>query len=134
MNRRQAREIALQVLFQTTLSNTDRKIAIDAVNGEGVPVDPFVVRLLNEISSHETEIDRQIKAHLVNWSFDRIGNIDKTILRLAICEMLYFDDIPTTVSINEAVELCRKYGDEQTRKFVNGILSSISKEIETKNR
>ncbi|TGA96387.1 transcription antitermination factor NusB [Sporolactobacillus shoreae] len=129
MNRRQAREMALQVLFQMTLSSTDRETAIDAVNENGLPVDPYVSRLLDEIGLHEKEIDQLIKEHLVNWSFDRIGNIDKTILRLAVCEMMYFEDVPTTVSINEAIELCRKYSDEVTRKFVNGVLSSISKEI-----
>lgn len=128
MNRRQAREMALQVLFQMTLSGTDRQTAIDAVNEAGKPVDRFVYRLIDETISHEADIDKLIGRHLVNWSFERLGNIDKTILRLAACEILYFDDVPENVSINEALELCRTYGDEQTRKFVNGVLSGISKE------
>ncbi|GGL55474.1 transcription antitermination factor NusB [Sporolactobacillus putidus] len=129
MNRRQAREMALQALFQITLSDTDRETAIEAVKTDSKPVDPFVDRLLNETVAHEKEIDRLIGKHLVHWSFDRIGNIDKTILRLAVCEMLYFDDVPKTVTINEAIELCKKYSDEETRRFVNGVLSGISKEI-----
>ncbi|MDD9149301.1 MULTISPECIES: transcription antitermination factor NusB [unclassified Sporolactobacillus] len=130
MNRRQAREMALQALFQITLSDTDKKTAIEAVKKEdGKPVDPFVDRLLNETIAHQQEIDQLIGKHLVHWSFGRIGNIDKTILRLAVCEMLFFNDVPKTVTMNEAIELCKKYGDEETRKFVNGVLSGISKEI-----
>ncbi|WP_028983831.1 transcription antitermination factor NusB [Sporolactobacillus terrae] len=131
MNRREARQLALQALFQMTLSDIDRKSAIDAVKDEGESVDPFVTRLLDQTLDHEEAIDQLISKHLKNWSLDRVGNIDKTILRLAVCEIMYFDDIPLTVSVNEAVELCKIYSDEQTRKFVNGVLSGISKEIET---
>jgi N utilization substance protein B len=131
MNRRQARKMALQALFQMTLSNTDRVTALEAVHDSGDPTDPFVNHLLDQTLDHEKEIDSLISKHLQNWSLDRVGNIDKTILRLAVCEILYLDDIPVTVSVNEAVELCKIYSDEQTRKFVNGVLSGISKEIET---
>lgn len=129
MNRRQAREMALQALFQITLSDTDRETAIEAVKTDSQPVDPFVDRLLNGTMAHEKDIDLLIRKHLAHWSFERVGNIDKTILRLAVCEMLYFDDVPNTVAMNEAIELCKKYSDEQTRRFVNGVLSGISKEI-----
>lgn len=131
MKRRQSREMALQVLFQMMLSGTDKKTAWDAVSEQDIPVDPFVDRLLDTISVHEKEIDQWISRHLVNWSFDRIGNIDKAILRLAVSELLYFDDIPDTVTISEAVELCRKFSDEKSRKFVNGVLSSITRELES---
>ncbi|MET1247815.1 transcription antitermination factor NusB [Sporolactobacillus sp. STCC-11] len=133
MNRRQARKMALQALFQMTLSNTDRVTALEAVHDSGDPTDPFVNHLLDQTLGHEKEIDRLISKHLQNWSLDRVGNIDKTILRLAVCEILYLDDIPVTVSVNEAVELCKIYSDEQTRKFVNGVLSGISKEIEAED-
>ena len=112
-----------------SLSGTDERTAIEAASEGKGSVDPYVDRLLAATTAHEQEIDRLIAKHLVNWSFERIGNIDKTILRLAVCEMCYFDDIPASVSINEAVELCRTFSDEQSRKFVNGVLSSIEKEI-----
>ncbi|MCQ2011479.1 MAG: transcription antitermination factor NusB [Sporolactobacillus sp.] len=133
MNRREARKMALQALFQMTLSKTDRAMALEAVNDSGKPIDSFVDRLLDQTLKNEEDIDQLISKHLQNWSLDRIGNIDKTILRIAVCEILYFDDIPITVSVNEAIELCKIYSDEQTRKFVNGVLSGISKEIETKS-
>lgn len=127
MNRREARKIALQVLFQMTLSKTDRETAVAAVMESGEPLDPFIDQLLDKVLENQKEIDDQISKYLKNWSLSRIGNIDKTILRLAVCEMLYFGEIPATVSINEAVELCRLFSDEQSRIFVNGVLSSIAK-------
>ncbi|MCO7176597.1 transcription antitermination factor NusB [Sporolactobacillus kofuensis] len=129
MNRREARKMALQALFQMTLSATEKETALAAVNESGRPIDPFVSQLLDYTIENEAEIDRLISKHLKNWSLERVGNIDKTILRLAVCEILYFHDIPTTVTVNEAVELCKIYSDEQTRKFVNGVLAGISKEI-----
>lgn len=132
MKRRESREMALQVLFQMMLSGTERKMALDAVNEQHVSVDPFVDRLIDDTLSHEKEIDEWIGRHLVNWSFDRVGNIDKAILRLAVCELLYFEDVPDTVTISEAVELCRKFSDEKSRKFVNGVLSNITRELQNK--
>ncbi|RYL87848.1 transcription antitermination factor NusB [Sporolactobacillus sp. Y61] len=128
MNRRQARETALKVLFQMEVSGTERSTAVRAVNENDIPLDPFVNQLLDKTLNHLNDIDSIISKNLVNWSFDRLGNMDRTILRLAVCELRYFDDIPDTVTINEAVELCRTYSDEQSRRFVNGILSHISKE------
>ncbi|MDF2909798.1 MAG: transcription antitermination factor NusB [Sporolactobacillus laevolacticus] len=133
MNRREARKMALQALFQMTLSGTERATALNAVNESGQPIDPFVNQLLDNTLAHEKEIDHLISKHLKNWSLERVGNIDKTILRLAVSEILYFDDIPTTVTVNEAVELCKIYSDAQTRKFVNGVLAGISKEIATES-
>ncbi|RYM06016.1 transcription antitermination factor NusB [Sporolactobacillus sp. THM7-7] len=132
MNRRQAREMAMKALFQMSVGNTDQKTAIDVLNNADRAVDPFVTRLLNETTAHLKEIDRLIEKHLTHWSFERIGNIDRTILRLAVCELLYFDDVPNAVCMNEAVELCKRYGDEKTRRFVNGVLSGISGEMENK--
>lgn len=132
MKRRESREMALQVLFQMMLSGTERKMALDAVNEQHVSVDPFVDRLIDGTLNHEKEIDGWIGRHLVNWSFDRVGNIDKAILRLAVCELLYFEDVPDTVTISEAVELCRKFSDEKSRIFVNGVLSNITRELQNK--
>jgi transcription antitermination factor NusB len=132
MKRREAREMALQVLFQMMLSATDRAMALEAVNEQHVRVDPFVDRLLDSTLDHEKEIDQWINRHLVNWSFERIGNIDKAILRLAVCELIYFDDVPDTVTISEAVELCRKFSDEKSRKFVNGVLSNITRDLQSR--
>lgn len=128
MNRRKAREKAVQALFQIDVGGAEKEEAIAAITDPNQPADPFLEQLVNETERHEAAIDRTISRHLINWTFDRIGNIDKAILRLAVCEMLFIDDVPNSVAMNEAIELSKRFGDENTRKFVNGILSNISKE------
>jgi N utilization substance protein B len=76
---------------------------------------------------NKTDIDNKIKEHSVNWKFDRISKVDLSIMRLALAEILYFDDIPDSVSINEAVELAKKFGGENSGKFINGILGEITR-------
>ncbi|MFT8871095.1 MAG: transcription antitermination factor NusB [Sporolactobacillus sp.] len=128
MNRREARQAALQVLFQMTVSGTDKQTAVDAVSDNGTVPDSFAQMLVQRTLDNRQRIDQTISGSLKNWKIGRIGNIDRAILRLAVCEMLYFKDIPNSVSINEAVELCKIYSDDQSRIFVNGVLSGIAAE------
>ena len=74
-------------------------------------------------------VDKKIEDNLDNWKFDRIAKADLAILRTAVAEMLYVDSIPVSVSINEAVNLAKKYGDERSYKFVNSVLGKIAKSI-----
>ncbi|MFD2618346.1 transcription antitermination factor NusB [Terrilactibacillus laevilacticus] len=131
MNRRQAREKAVQALFQITVGQADAEEAIRNVQEmeTGSQSNPLFELLVHQTIHNMPHIDEQIKKHLINWQFDRIANIDKTILRLGTCELLYLDDIPSSVSLNEAVELAKRFGDEKTRKFVNGILSQIAVDL-----
>ena len=85
---------------------------------------------LRAVSDHHEEIDTVIKENLDKWSIDRIGRTDLAILRTAVAEMLYIDSIPCGVSINEAVELAKKYGDERSYAFINSVLSKIAKKPE----
>lgn len=126
MNRRQAREKAVQALFQISVGHTDPDEAIANVTESSDDPDPFLYKLIMTTVDNISNIDEKIKSHLINWHFDRIGNIDKTILRLAVCELEYFEDIPSSVTMNEAIELAKTFGDDKIRKFVNGILSKIS--------
>ena len=80
------------------------------------------------ISNNRLAIDEKIKSHLKDWDFNRINKVDLAILRLAIYEICYIDDIPCKVSINEAVELSKAFGEESSSSFVNGILAEIIKE------
>lgn len=126
MNRHQAREKALQILFQLEVNEKDPKQAINDFESEEGPLqDPFLLRLIEGVTEHKEEIDQIIAGHLVKWSFDRIATAEKTILRIAVFEMKYLDDVPKNVSINEAVELAHAYGDDKSGKFVNGVLSKI---------
>ena len=87
------------------------------------------VRTLEAVQDHHEEIDKMIGDHLDKWTIDRIGKTDLAILRTAVAEMLYVDDIPVGVSINEAVNLAKKYGDERSFAFINSVLGKISKSL-----
>lgn len=79
---------------------------------------------------HQVQLDEMISKHLVNWKLDRIANVDRAVLRLAVYEMVYVEDIPVNVSMNEAIELAKRFGDDKATKFVNGVLSNIKSDIE----
>lgn len=85
----------------------------------------FLKTLVEGVSTHKKELDEVITKHLENWTIDRIASVERTILRLAVFELKHQDDIPNSVSINEAVELANVFGDEKSGKFVNGVLSKI---------
>jgi N utilization substance protein B len=128
MKRRTAREKALQALFQVNVSNTEPNEAIEHVLDEEKP-DGFMNNLVFGTIEHEQELDSLITPHLVNWTIDRLANIDKTILRMAAYELKYEQDIPANVTLDEAVELAKAFGDDHSSKFVNGVLSKIKKQL-----
>lgn len=120
MKRRTAREEAFKILFQLDV-NEEHKYEEDKL-----PL--FTKQIVEGYIKNKNDVDQLIKDHLEKWSFDRIARVEKTILRLATYEIKYVDDIPHGVSINEAVELANKYGDEKSGKFVNGVLAKIIQE------
>ncbi|WP_188453694.1 transcription antitermination factor NusB [Virgibacillus oceani] len=124
MNRHTAREKAFQILFQLDMNDINPgKAAEDYL--ETMEIDAFLKKLVDGVASHKIEIDNMISEHLENWSIQRIASVEKTILRIATYEIKYVEDIPANVSINEAVELAKTFGDEKSGKFVNGVLSKI---------
>ncbi|MFC4617948.1 transcription antitermination factor NusB [Camelliibacillus cellulosilyticus] len=125
MNRRQAREKALQAIFQMNTGETSSEEAMSHVL-EDQPSDPFFEQLVITAAEHFDDIDTLIKKYLDKWPFHRLGHIDKAILRLAVCELLYFENIPVKVTLNEAIELAKTFGDDDTRRFTNGVLSTLA--------
>lgn len=123
MDRRTAREEAFKLLFQQEI-NTDKEVENEKMN-------PFTKKIVLGVIDKKEEIDQLISSHLKNWSYDRVALVEKTVLRIAVFEMTYLDDIPVGVSINEAVELSHTYGDEKSGKFVNGVLSNINEQKES---
>ncbi|MFC3039026.1 transcription antitermination factor NusB [Virgibacillus xinjiangensis] len=124
MNRHTAREKALQILFQMDLHENESQAEMEEMLvAEGN--EPFLRNLVEGVRQRKEELDGMITDKLENWSFDRIASVEKTILRIAVYEINYLDDIPSTVSINEAVELGNRFGDEKSGKFINGVLSKI---------
>jgi N utilization substance protein B len=127
MKRRIAREKAIQSLFQIDVSEIDRDEAIDHVldDGEERDRDEFLLSLVYGTTNHLEEIDEVIKQHLEKWSFERIGNVDRAILRMAVFEIKYIEEMPVRVSLNEAIDLAKVFGGEESGRFVNGVLSKI---------
>ncbi len=128
-HRRKARELALQILFQYDLTkgecNTDEFFKDKEIEDD---TKEFAIRLKDAVIEHLQEIDAIIKKKTKGWTLKRMAVVDRNVLRFAICEMMYFPDIPPKVTINEAIEIAKKYGSEDSGQFVNGILDSIYKE------
>ncbi len=128
--RRLSREMSLKVLFQIDLANTNMEETLkytfqnDNLSDE---VKEFTLLLVKGVLSNSSEIDKVIDKYTNNWSLERINNVDRNILRIAIYEILYLKNIPKSVSINEAVELAKKYGTKSSFSFVNGVLGKIDK-------
>lgn len=124
MKRREAREKALQTLFQ--LENTELTIqeAMEHIMEERK--DAFYEKLVSGTVQHQSEIDTALAEKLENWSFDRIAKIERTILRLAAYELIYTPETPKSVVLNEAIELSKTFGDDKSSKFVNGVLSKFA--------
>jgi N utilization substance protein B len=126
--RRKAREVALQVLFQIDVSQVDVDEAVELFwNNFEAPenVREFSTHLIKGTHSQLIKIDELIKSCSENWSLDRMSKVDKNILRLAVFELVYCDDIPPKVTLNEAIDLGKYYGSENSGSFINGILDAL---------
>lgn len=131
MPRRQSRELALQVLFQREFSpQMDFRVGLETFRASfAAPADVwrYAETLLSGIHEKQTEIDQLIQSHAANWSLARMALVDLSLMRIAVYEMCFAEDlIPPAVAINEAVELAKKYGTTESAKFVNGILDQTS--------
>jgi N utilization substance protein B len=135
--RRLSREMGLKVLFQIDLVSTNIEEVLKYTFEDGVfpdEVKEFTLILVKGVTGNLSEIDKEINNYTNNWSLERITNIDRNILRMAIYEILYLKNIPKSVSINEAVELAKKYGTKSSSSFVNGVLGKIDKNDKILNK
>ncbi|REB10060.1 transcription antitermination factor NusB [Sporosarcina sp. BI001-red] len=126
MKRREAREKAVQTLFQLDGTTLPVEEAISYIT-EG-PIDSFYEMLVKGTREKQESIDEVLTGKLENWSLDRLPKIERTVLRLAIFELLYNEDVPHKVAVNEAIELCKTFGDEKSGRFVNGVLSKFEQQ------
>jgi len=127
-HRRKAREITLQVLYQIDASKTDVDEAIELFRDNfGMPRESveFSTQLIKGTLDHIKEIDALIKDCSEHWSLERMSTVDKNILRIAVCEFLYCDDIPPKVTLNEAIDIGKSYGSDNSGSFINGILDAM---------
>jgi N utilization substance protein B len=130
--RTKAREFALQVLYQIDITHADPKACLEDFwksreNEAEAEVRDFAEKIVLGAIERKEDIDKVISEAAQNWEIGRMAVVDRNILRLTTYELLYRDDIPPKVSINEAIEIAKKYSDQDSGKFVNGILDKINK-------
>ena len=128
MNREQIREKTMQLIYQMDITGEFDYEKLHPVDENVRVLDKKqAVATLQAVKEHIGEIDDVIRANLDNWTFDRVARTDLAILRTAIAEMMYVDSVPASVSINEAVELSKKFSDERSYAFVNSVLSKVDR-------
>ncbi|MCI5729598.1 MAG: transcription antitermination factor NusB [Clostridia bacterium] len=128
MKRSEAREQAFQLVFEMGITGDSVDAAIDAAGmSRDLILDDFAEKLAKGVEQNREKIDEQISRYIRGWKFSRLSRVAVAALRLAVYEILYEDNIPDSVSINEAVELAKKYGSVEDAPFVNGVLASVVK-------
>lgn len=131
--RRLAREIAVQTLYEVAQSEVSWRQALDA-NVERRHGDSeartYAARLLEAIEARSADIRVRIDAALANWSWERVALVDRCVLQVGTAELLAFPDVPVRVSINEAVEIARKFSTDASGPFVNGVLDRVAHDVQ----
>ena len=130
MKRRQAREIVFRVLYQSEIGVFELEPTLSQVLEEVKPpaeVSAYALLLVGQIKTHGAEIDGVISDVSKHWRLGRMAVTDRNILRIAVSELLYIHEVPARVAIDEAIELAKKYGDEGSGRFVNGILDAVAR-------
>ncbi|KYG91738.1 transcription antitermination factor NusB [Metasolibacillus sp. FSL H7-0170] len=127
MKRHDARQKALQVLFQLDSTELPIEEAIGHVLEEQSS-NAFFEQLVRGTAEQKEKIDAALSDKLENWTLNRLPKIERTVLRLAVYELLFMPDTPNRVVLNEAIELCKVFGDDKSSKFVNGVLSKFTEQ------
>ena len=141
MRRRLARELALQSLYHIEMNEVSPldavRVAVNEAENDNeaelqvdrIEVEP-VLELVQGTRSRVADIDKLLQAYLTGWRIERLSKVDQQILRLAVYEMVYRDDVPARVAINEAIELAKRFGGEESGKFVNGVLGKMIRQLD----
>jgi N utilization substance protein B len=138
-NRRKAREDGLQILYQLDLNNQlTIEMALNHFEAlylqSQTTLDPFTKRLVVGVGEKLQEIDKRLAEISSHWRPDRMAAVDRNILRLGAYEILFCDDIPGTVTVNEMVEIAKEFGSENTPAFVNGVLDKLKEKFSSKTK
>jgi len=138
MIRRVAREMVLQSLFQMDFTQATADEALQVAlevseSGEAPKAAEYARALLKATTENISEIDALIGKYAVNWDVERMPGVDRNILRMAICEMIYAEEkVPVNIAVNEAVELAKRFGTDKTPRFINGVLGKIMRDRQGK--
>lgn len=131
MTRRESRELAFILVFEKSFQEDVSVVELieNALELELFPQNSFAETLARRVYENIDEIDKAIEENLVGWSAKRISKVSRAILRIAVCELLYSENMPVGVAINEAVEIAKKYSTTEDASYINGVLGSIAKKI-----
>lgn len=129
--RRLVREKVLQVLYAYEMNNDNLQSQVDEIFSdiEDDNDKKFGISIIFKTVANRDNFDKMIKSKVSNWEMDRIALIDKLLLRMGICELIYFEDIPPKVSINEVIEISKKFSTAGSAKFINGVLDAILNDL-----
>ena len=128
-NRREARRTALDILYQSDITETPGAAVLADWREAGRSVSPFAEELVRGVQDHLAEIDPLLEEHSEGWTVARMATLDRTIMRVAVFELMHRPDIPTSVAISEAVEAATELSSDESRRYVNGILGRIAREL-----
>lgn len=131
MKRKEARELCMQLVYEMIIKNEFSLAGYDYFlenNPEEPALDPYVLQVLTQVIDKHEAVDELIHSYAIDWEMDRIARVDLAILRVALAEMQNMEDIPSYVSVNEAIEMAKKFSTENSSSFVNGILGTYLKD------
>ena len=131
-SRRKSREYAMQMLYQWQLGgNTPEQVGASFFQERGADseVEGIARDLFQNVVTNVDRLDQLVREHAENWRLERIAAVDRNILRVALCELLYHPETPPNAAINEALEIARRFSGEDSVKFVNGVLDAIRKSL-----
>ncbi len=135
--RHEGRELALKALYQMDIrgevSNEDLALFFEAFPAED-RVRTFALRLVDGVQRERTALDKLLAGALEHWSIKRLSRVDHNILRLALFELMRIEDIPARVTLDEAIELAKAYGDNESGRFVNGVLDELANRLKLKGK
>ncbi|GFZ30463.1 N utilization substance protein B [Clostridium zeae] len=134
MNRIKTREIAVQLTYQMMINKEEPSEAIESFKedfeGDITEIDDtYLNQVINGVNENKEQLDAVIEKYLVNWKLGRVSKVNLSILRVALYEILHFEDIPNKVAINEALEIAKKFSDEKSVSFINGVLDKALKDM-----
>lgn len=139
INRRKVRESVLKALYAHQLGKDSAQHVVDTlIKKEDFTKEKdlrrFAEKLFFNTIEHEAELDEIISLHIKNWDIQRLALIDRLVLKMALCEFIYFEEIPTKVSINEAIEIVKRYSTAKSGRFINGILDAALNDLDEQGR
>ena len=131
MNRREAREQAFFLIFEKTFKDEPlEEILEDAMLARDLEIDTFARKVFHGVEANQQQIDAAIEENVIGWKKNRLSRVAVSVLRIALFEMLFEEEIPVGVSINEAVDRAKTYGTGDDASFINGVLGAVAKKLE----